>query len=123
VGIVFGREGTGLSNKEVEMCDFVVTIPTSVKYPSMNLSHAATIIFYEIFKAHGTGKIGEQIKIADKKTKEHLLKLINKRLDSMEFATPSKKKTQQVIWKKIIGKSFLSRREAFALMGFFKKFK
>jgi len=121
IGILFGREGIGLTNEEIQECDFVVTIPTSKKYPAMNLSHAAAIVFYELFNAVGEDKIGEQIKIADKQTKIQLLKLIAKKLDKMEFATPFKRKTQEMIWKRIIGKSFLTRREAFALMGFFKK--
>jgi len=121
IAVLFGREGIGLRNEEIQMCDFVVTIPTSKKYPTMNISHSAAIVFYEIFKAIGKNKVGEQIKIAGKAEKEHLMKLINLELDKMEFATPSKKKTQQMIWKRIIGKSFLTRREIFALMGFFKK--
>jgi len=122
IGIVFGREGSGLNNKEIEACDFVVTIPNHKKYPTMNLSHSVAVILYELFKGNQE-RIGEQIKIADKKDKEHLLKLINSKLDKMEFATASKRKTQKIIWKRIIGKSFLTKREAFALMGFFKKLK
>ncbi len=49
VGLVFGREGTGLKNQELELCDLAVTIPSSPTYPTLNLSHAATIIFYELF--------------------------------------------------------------------------
>ncbi|MFX0100758.1 MAG: RNA methyltransferase [Candidatus Hodarchaeota archaeon] len=47
--LVFGREDTGLTDAELASCDLTVTIPTSEAYPSMNLSHAATLIFYEIF--------------------------------------------------------------------------
>ena len=32
-----------------------------------------------------------------------------------------KKETQKIIWKRLLGKSFLTKREAFALIGFFKK--
>ena len=119
--IVFGREDKGLSNKELEFCDFVVTIPTSKKYPEMNLSHSAAIIFYELFK--NKENISSHIVPASKKDKEYTLKMINSAIDKVKFATPSKKRTQQIIWKRIIGKSFITRREAFALMGFFKKLK
>ena len=122
IGIVFGREGAGLNNSEIEACDFVVTIPSSKKYPTLNLSHSVGIVLYELFKGDKE-RLGEQIKIAEKEDKKHLLKLIENKLDKMEFATASKRKTQKVIWKRIIGKSFLTKREAFALMGFFKKIK
>jgi len=50
VGLVFGREGTGLNNHELSMCDAIVTIPAADAYPTLNLSHAAAIIFYELSK-------------------------------------------------------------------------
>jgi len=50
IGLVFGREGTGLNNQELGLCDSIVTIPTAEEYQTLNLSHAATIIFYELYK-------------------------------------------------------------------------
>lgn len=119
--ILFGREDSGLKNKEIEMCDFVVTIPTSKKYGSMNISHAATIIFYELFK--NKKSISSHIKYAGKKEKDVLLKQINVLLDNMNFSQKSKKETQIKVWKRLMGKAFLTKREIFALFGFFKKLK
>lgn len=50
IAILFGREGNGLTNKEIEDCDICVSIPTDPTYPIMNISHAAAIIFYELFR-------------------------------------------------------------------------
>jgi TrmH family RNA methyltransferase len=50
VALVFGREGDGLTNHELELCDVVVSIPTHDSYPILNITHAAAIIFYELFK-------------------------------------------------------------------------
>jgi len=121
VGLVFGRESSGLTNKEILMCDFVVNIPASKDYPTMNLSHAASIIFYELFKKSGKRKLDEEITPATKKEKGIILKLVNKALDKMKFQTKEKKETQRVVWKRIVGKAFLTKREAFALIGFFRK--
>lgn len=123
IAIVFGPEDRGLINEELELCDFVVTIPASKKYPVLNLSHAAAIIFYEIFKARAKEHVSSHIIFASKPEKYHLMKILNELFDKVEFATPQKKKTQQTIWKKIMGKSFLTKREAFAIMGFLKKLK
>jgi TrmH family RNA methyltransferase len=49
VGIVFGREDDGLRNDEIDKCDLLVSIPTSEKYPIMNLSHAVAVILYEVY--------------------------------------------------------------------------
>ena len=50
--IILGREDIGLTNEELELCDLVATIDTSPSYPILNISHAAAIIFYELFKYH-----------------------------------------------------------------------
>lgn len=117
MGLIFGRESSGLTNEEINQADFVVTIPAENKYPVMNLSHAVTILLYELTDANHT----EHITLASKQEKDQVMKNINRILNKLAFSTPSKKKTQKTIWKKIIGKSFLTKRESYALMGFFKK--
>jgi TrmH family RNA methyltransferase len=121
--IVFGRESTGLTNREISRCDFVVSIPASKKYSTLNLASSAAIIFYELFKKIAKEKTGQQITPISKKEKEVVLKTIGKILDKMEFSAPSKKQTQQKLWRHIIGKAMLTKREAFALLGFLKKVK
>lgn len=49
VAILFGREPSGLTNSELELADFTITIPTSSKYPAMNLSHSVAVILYELY--------------------------------------------------------------------------
>ena len=51
VGIVIGREGTGLTNVELGHCDATLTIPAVSEYQTLNLSHAAAIVFYELHVA------------------------------------------------------------------------
>src|SRR5262252_3201011 len=36
--LVFGREGTGLNNDELNRCDVVLTITASPVYPTLNIS-------------------------------------------------------------------------------------
>lgn len=50
IALLFGREGDGLNNQEIEQCDILVTIPTSDEYPIMNITHAAAIIFMKYLK-------------------------------------------------------------------------
>ena len=121
VGLLIGPEGNGLTNKQVMDSDFVVSIPSSKKYPTLNISHACAILFYELFK--GEKNSTDHINFASAKDKEILLSFIAKRLNKMEFATKEKKQTQKIVWKRVIGKCFLTKREAFALIGFFKKIK
>jgi len=121
VAIVFGREGHGLSNDEVRECSFVVVIPSSIEQGVMNLSHAVAIILYELFKHSDKRKRGEGYRLASSEDKAQIMKLLEKKLLSMNFVTEQKRDTQRKVWQRILGKSFMTRREAFAIMGFLKK--
>jgi tRNA/rRNA methyltransferase len=116
-----GREGSGLTNEELELMDFTVTIPTSKKYGTMNVSHATTIVLYEIFKKISEENIVSHINPISEPEKKQLFKLLDDSMDKMNFLNEDKKDTQRIVWKKMINKSFLSKREAYALMGFLKK--
>ncbi|TAL22132.1 MAG: RNA methyltransferase [Nitrospirae bacterium] len=48
VAILFGRESKGLSNKEVEECGFMITIPADPLSPSLNLSQGVLLVAYEL---------------------------------------------------------------------------
>jgi tRNA/rRNA methyltransferase len=121
IGIVIGREGTGLDNEEIRQCDFTVTIPTSKEYGTMNISHAVTVLLYEIFKNSGKENIISHISPISAKEKEQISKMIDGILDRTHFTTKERKETQRMLWQKILGRSMLSKREAYALMGFLRK--
>ena len=50
VGLMFGPEASGLSNKDLSFSNYILQIPTSSKFKSINLSHSLTLICFEIFK-------------------------------------------------------------------------
>jgi len=120
IGIVFGPEGPGLTNMEIEKCDFVVTIPTHRKYHSMNLSHSVSIILYELYQAAGKDKVHSSITPVTETEKKQVMKMVNQVLKDYEFRS-TRIETQRKLWKKIIGKLFMSKRESYALMGFLRK--
>lgn len=47
IALVFGPESVGLTNEEIEKCDWVVTIPSTHHYRSLNLAQAVLIFAYE----------------------------------------------------------------------------
>ncbi len=51
IALVFGPEHSGLSNTDIAECDFIVRIPASKRYPSLNLSHAVAVVLYSLFAA------------------------------------------------------------------------
>ncbi len=46
--LVFGPESDGLSNDEIDLCDWVVTIPSAPGYRSLNLAQSVLIFLYEV---------------------------------------------------------------------------
>jgi len=119
VGIIFGRESRGLTNMELELCDLIVSIPSSRHYRALNISHAVAIILYELYlaaKHRGYMEFREASKIE----KRMLIEYFDKLLERIEYH-PFKKRIASIIFKHIIGRAFISGREAHTLMGVFRK--
>ena len=51
VAMVFGRESSGLSNQELDLCSHLVNIPTNPAYSSLNVAMAVQVISYELMLA------------------------------------------------------------------------
>ena len=51
LAVVFGREDRGLTNNELLLANKTFNIPTSKNNPSLNLSHAVSIVLYELNKS------------------------------------------------------------------------
>ncbi len=51
LAIIFGREDRGLTNNELLLANKTFNIPTTKNNPSLNLSHAVSIVLYELNKS------------------------------------------------------------------------
>lgn len=51
VAVMFGREDAGLSNEELELCNYLVHIPTNPDFSSLNIAAAIQVICYELYMA------------------------------------------------------------------------
>ncbi len=118
VALVFGREDIGLTNEELEMCDVVVTIPANPEYPILNLSHAAVIIFYELYKS--LHEVKQILPEASRVEKERLIRYFDDLVDSIGLPE-HRRKTAKLAFKRIIGRAFATSREVYALYGVFRK--
>jgi len=57
VAIVFGRERTGMTNEELDLCHKMVVIPSNPDFSSLNLAAAVQIICYELCKQVQSGTV------------------------------------------------------------------
>ena len=51
IALLFGREADGLHDRELDLCTHLAYIPTSDRYPAMNLAQSIAITAYEIARA------------------------------------------------------------------------
>jgi TrmH family RNA methyltransferase len=121
LGVVFGREDDGLSNKELELCDLFVSIPTSEEYPIMNLSHAVSVILYELYLSSIESPYNVKMREASKLEKDILLNLFNDFVDNIKYIPEYRKELCKTIFKRIISRAFISGKEANTLMCVFKR--
>lgn len=50
VGVLFGRERTGLENEDIERASAVITVPVNPAFPSLNLAQCSLLVGYEWLK-------------------------------------------------------------------------
>ncbi|MBN2127292.1 MAG: TrmJ/YjtD family RNA methyltransferase [Candidatus Diapherotrites archaeon] len=115
ISLVFGTEKNGLSNEQLNECDLLVSIPTSVKYPAMNLSHSVAVVLYALNSAE---KKHVFVPIIDSNLKEQLISEFTELIYSGEKIR-QKQKTLNAF------KAFISRvpareSEAKAILSVFK---
>ena len=90
-----GPQASGLSNDDLSLSNFVLQIPTSKKFKSLNLSHSLTVICYEIFKLINFSKFEKNvknIKITSKSKISALVFHLQKLLEKKGFFVPFEKK-------------------------------
>jgi len=108
--IVLGRESKGLTNEEMALCDAVVTIPADKGYPTLNITHAAAIIFYELFKHK------RSLRMASPGVLGRLRSAYDGILPKVGVSS-EKIEVQRKIFKRLLGKSVPTEREATGLLG------
>ncbi|MEM3399946.1 MAG: RNA methyltransferase [Candidatus Micrarchaeia archaeon] len=122
IALVFGREGTGLDAEEIKECDFLISIPTSPHYPSLNITHAMAIVLYSVHTACQKTMGFKKTRMARRKERDILLRMFNEIVDlhKKHLRNPQKVK---LAFKRVLGKSLANDNEVASLMCIFKKLK
>ena len=124
IGVIFGPEASGLSNDEISYADYLVKIPTNLKFSSLNLSHSAIIFCYELFKIfskkNATYKSFYKSSTAKKHEVNKFLNFIIERLDKKGFLQPDHKRNSMIRnINNIFYRANLSEQEIRILLGIF----
>ena len=100
IGLIFGPEASGLSNYDLSFSNYILQIPTSTNFKSINLSHSVTIICFEIFKflsKKSLKKKGKNIKISSKSKITSITKHLINLLDTKDFFAPKEKRQSMIL--------------------------
>ena len=127
IAVLFGPENSGLSNQDIRLANFLFTIPTYNTNKSLNLSHAVSLMSYELFKARNITLKNTSTLNIDNVSKLEFSNFINvlvKDLDSRGFFKPIEKKASMIdnIYS-IYNKTDLTKKELRMLWGIHKKLK
>jgi TrmH family RNA methyltransferase len=125
VAVVFGRERTGLTNTEVERCHYLLRIPTSPGFTSLNLAAAVQVVAYEIWVAAGaagqaTAVPDERDDLASGLEMEGLLRHFEQAAVELGFLDPqAPKRLRARVWR-LFNRARPDRTEVNILRGFLK---
>ncbi len=112
VCLVFGRDTTGLTNEELESLDMIVSIYSAPSYPTLNISHAAAIILYELSK-HSFEDLETVASEEQRKRVVQYTVNLAKSLSYSEYKIP----IVETAVKQLINRGRPSSREATLLLG------
>jgi tRNA/rRNA methyltransferase len=107
VALVLGREDCGLTNDELAACDMLVSIPTDESYPIMNLSHAATVILYELSLI---GEEGTEVSLASGESLKLLMEKAEALLKAARYPEHKAGYTMLML-RRIFGRAQMTERE------------
>ena len=96
---MFGPEASGLSNLDLSYANYLVQIPSSPNFKSLNLSHSVSLVCYEIFKLNNFKLFKQSVfnkGIGQKGKLSSILKLLKNNLDERNFFKPAEKRSSMI---------------------------
>lgn len=120
VAIVLGRENSGLSNEELELCHLLVTIPTNPDFSSLNIAAAAQVFCYEIRLAASQEKIPQPAAdspLATAAEREGMFEHFEKALTDIQFLNPDNPGMLMRRLRRLFTRTDLERLEVNILRG------
>ncbi|MBU0586593.1 RNA methyltransferase [Candidatus Micrarchaeota archaeon] len=113
IALVFGREGIGLNQDELNKCDLLLNIESSETYPVLNISHAAAIALYTL--ADRKGGQGENA------PKKQELEAMHRIFKTLCTTLQTKNKRGPVALKRVVGRAQANEHEVRALLNVFRE--
>jgi tRNA/rRNA methyltransferase len=121
VALIFGPEDHGLSNKDLEHCQLLMTIPTHPDYPSLNVAQAAVISLYELYLVSLTPAKSTAIQRASAEDVERLFDRMRKALLKIGFLDSENPEHMLLAFRRILGRAGLEDKDVRIFTGLFRQ--
>jgi tRNA/rRNA methyltransferase len=121
VALLFGPEDHGLSNKDIEPCQLLITIPTGSDYQSLNVAQAAVICLYEIFTASMAQSMPAAIQRARADQVERLFDIMRASLLKIGFLDSENPEHMLLAFRRFLGRAGLEDKDVRILTGMFRQ--
>ncbi len=119
---VFGREDSGLTLEELDLCHHFLTIPTNSSLTSMNLAQAVNICLYELAGIGDMPSCDEgEFPLADNRKLEEMYKHIRQSLFASGYLDPQNPDHILRSFRRIFGRAGLDEREVSMIRGLMRR--
>src|SRR3569623_1154154 len=117
--MVFGREHAGLSNEELDRCNYLLHIPTDATYSSLNLAAAVQVVAYELRMAqqHGPVMPPDTTPLASADQREGFYHHLEQVLTELQFLDPNNPKHLMRRLRRLFNRAALDQTEINILRG------
>ena len=119
--IVFGREETGLTNDELQLCQIVSRVPSAVQYPSLNLAQATLIYGYELYQTVHEPRQTPHLHLAPYEEIESMYDHIRRALHKLGFVSRHHPETFMRSIRRVFGRIQLERRDVATIHRIFRQ--
>lgn len=117
VAVVFGNEVSGLEIPDIALCHEVVAIPASDAFPSLNLSHAAMVVAYELFRKSREAASPSSFELAPAEDLEHFYAHLRRTLREIGFTSDDNEERMLFSLRQVFGRARLDSRDVSILQG------
>ncbi len=124
VGILFGRERTGLDNNEISLANAIITFPVDPAFSSLNLAQAVLLVGYEWFKMATDGVLpfsgDSRSPPAPKEMVLSFFDFLEGTLDAISFYPADKRPTMTRNMRDIFYRMQMNEQDVRTLRGIFR---
>ena len=117
--VVFGRESSGLTNQELELCNRMITIPANPGFSSLNLAAAVQILCYELHRhaAAETETFADDMPAVTMEDMDRFYRQLEQCLIDIDFLDPAKPRRLMRRLKRLFSRAGLDQNEYNILRG------